>query len=325
MGLIRLLLGRRFPFRLVYSDEYWLVDLGNHAFPVRKYRMIYERLLALGARPENFLRPEPAAEADLELVHSPKYLKKLISGGLSKAEIQVMELPYSEELLKFGLLHVGGTIRTGRAALADGLCVHIGGGFHHAFADHGEGFCALNDIAVAVEKLRKDGAIRRAMIVDCDLHQGNGTASIFAGREDTFTFSIHQMDIYPAAKMTSTLDVGLWSGDGDGRYLGELRRHFPRLYREFKPDIVFYIAGADPLGGDKLGGLELTKEGLIARDAMILEGARRLDIPVAVVLAGGYSPDVEDIVAVHLNTIRAAVRAQRRTPDRSLRPKPAQS
>jgi len=319
MGLIRFLLGRKFPFKLVYSDEYWLIDLGNHAFPVRKYRMIYERLLAHGARPENFLRPEPATDEDLLLVHTPKYLKKIKSGGLSRAEIQIMELPYSEDMLKFGLLHVGGTILAGRAALIDGLCVHIGGGFHHAFADHGEGFCVLNDLAVAIERLRRDGAIRRAMVVDCDLHQGNGTAAIFAGRDDTFTFSIHQMDIYPADKMMSTLDIGLWSGDGDDRYLSELRKHLQHLYRKFKPDIVFYVAGADPLAGDKLGGLELTKEGLLARDALVLGGARRLDIPVAVVLAGGYSPDIEDIVAVHLNTIRAAVRAQRRAPDHNLR------
>ncbi len=312
MGLIRFLLGRRFPFKLVYSDEYWLVDLGRHAFVVRRYRMIYERLLAQGVRPENFLKPEPASEDDLLLVHTPKYVKRLKSGDLSKAEIQVLELPYTEEMLAFGLLHVGGTILAGRTALEDGLCVHIGGGFHHAFADHGEGFCVLNDIAVAIERLRRSGAVERAMVVDCDLHQGNGTAAIFSGREDVFTFSIHQMDIYPAEKSTSTLDVGLWTGDGDERYLAEMRKHFPALYRKFKPDIVFYVAGADPLAGDKLGGLELTREGLSARDSLVLEGARRLGIPVAVVLAGGYSPDIEEIVAVHLNMIRTAVRAQRR-------------
>ena len=321
MGVLRFLLGRRFPFKLVYSDEYWLVDIGSHVFPVRKYRMIYERLLSLGARPENFLRPEPAAEDDLLLVHAPRYVKKITSGGLSRAEVQAMELPWNDDLARFALLHVGGTALAGRAALAEGLCVHIGGGFHHAFADHGEGFCVLNDIAVAVEKLRRSGAIRKAMVVDCDLHQGNGTASIFEGRDDTFTFSIHQMDVYPAEKMRSTLDVGLWSGDGDERYLAELRKHFPALFRIFRPDIVFYVAGADPLAGDKLGGLDLTKEGLRTRDELVLEGARRLGIPVAVVFAGGYSPDIENVVSVHLNTIRTAVRAQRRAPDR-FRPRP---
>jgi len=316
MGFFRFLLGRRFPFKMVYSDEYWLVDIGSHAFQVRRYRMIYERLLAQGARPENFLHPEPAEEEDLLLVHAAKYVKKLTSEGLSRAEIQVLELPWSEDLARFALLHVGGTCLAGRTALSDGLCVHIGGGFHHAFADHGEGFCVLNDIAVAIEKLRRSGSIRRAMVVDCDLHQGNGTAAIFAGRDDTFTFSIHQMDVYPAEKTTSSLDVGLWSGDGDDRYLSELRKHIPDLFRKFRPDIVFYVAGADPLGGDKLGGLELTKEGLLARDAVVLEGARRLNVPVAVVFAGGYSPDIEDIVDVHVNTVRAAVRAQRRAPER---------
>jgi acetoin utilization deacetylase AcuC-like enzyme len=325
MGLMRLLLGRKLPFRLVYSDDYWLVDIGTHVFPARKYRMIYERLLAQGARPENFLRPEPAGEDDLLLVHTPKYVKKLRSGGLSRAEIQTLELPYSEDLLKFALLTVGGTALTARTALRDGVCIHIGGGFHHAFPDHGEGFCVLNDIAVAVESLRRSGEVRRAMIVDCDLHQGNGTAAIFSGRDDTFTFSIHQMDIYPAEKATSSLDVGLWSGDGDDRYLAELRSHIPRIYRDFRPEIVFYIAGADPLAGDKLGGLELTLDGLRARDEIVLEAARRLNIPVAVVLAGGYAPEIEEIVAVHLNTVGAAVRAQRSVSARPRRSSPSQS
>ena len=316
MGLFRILLGRRFPFRFVYSDEYWLADLGKHVFPVRKYRIIYEQLLAMGARAEDFLAPLPAEEEDLLLVHTPKYLNKLTSGGLSAAEMRTLELPYGEDLARFSWLHVGGTIRAARAALEDGLCIHIGGGFHHAFADHGEGFCVLNDVAVAVETLRRDGAIRRALVVDCDLHQGNGTAAIFAGQDHAFTFSIHQMDVYPAEKATSSLDVGLWSGDGDACYLAELRAYFPALYRKVRPDIVFYVAGADPLSGDKLGGLELTKEGLLARDELVLSGARRLGLPVVVVLAGGYAPLVEDSVAVHMNTIRAASRAQRRAPSR---------
>jgi acetoin utilization deacetylase AcuC-like enzyme len=320
MGLIRFLLGRRYPFHFVYSDEYWMVDLGKHVFPVRKYRMIYEKLLASGARPENFIESGPAEDDDLLLVHTPKYIKKLKIGALSDAEVQTLELPFSEDLARFGWLHVGGTIRAAKAALTDGLCVHIGGGFHHAFADHGEGFCVLNDVAVAIETLRRDGAIRTAMVVDCDLHQGNGTAAIFAGKEHVFTFSIHQMDVYPAEKETSSLDVGLWTGDGDARYLALLRAHIPSLYRKIRPDIVFYVAGADPLAGDKLGGLELTHEGLFARDEIVLEGARGMGLPVVVVLAGGYAPDVEDGVSVHMNTIKAAARAQRRAPGRPSSP-----
>jgi acetoin utilization deacetylase AcuC-like enzyme len=194
----------------------------------------------------------------------------------------------------------------------DGLAVHIGGGFHHAFPDHGEGFCILNDVAVALEKQRVEGKIKKAMVVDCDLHQGNGTASIFAKKDYAFTFSIHQMDIYPADKPSSNLDVGLWAGDGDEKYLAALREHFPRLYRKFKPDLVFYLAGADPLESDQLGGLMITKHGLMERDWIIIEGARRLSIPLVVLFAGGYARDVEDSVAVHLNTIKAAQKAQRK-------------
>jgi acetoin utilization deacetylase AcuC-like enzyme len=281
MGFFRFLFGRAFPFRFVYSDEYWMVDVGKHVFPVQKYRMVYERLLAQGARPVNFLRPEPARDEDLLLVHTAKYLNKLRTGGLSQAEIQALELPYSEDLARLAWLHVGGTVRAAHAALEDGLCVHIGGGFHHAFADHGEGFCPLNDVAVAIETLKRDGRIRKAMVVDCDLHQGNGTAAIFAGKDYAFTFSIHQMDVYPAEKAMSSLDIGLWSGEGDARYLEELERHFPGLYEKVGPDIVFYAAGADPLAGDQLGGLTMTTTGLRARDEIVIGGARRLGLPMS--------------------------------------------
>jgi len=312
MGLFDLFFGRRFPFKFIYSEEYWMVDIGKHVFPVKKYRLIYEKLLSLGAKKENFLVPQPASDEDILLVHTPKYLKKLTTGGLSYAEIQVLELPYSTELVKFARLCVGGTIAASEQALKDGLAVHIGGGFHHAFPDHGEGFCVLNDVAVALETEKAGGKIQKAMVVDCDLHQGNGTASILGKKDYAFTFSIHQMDIYPAVKPSSTLDVGLWAGDGDEKYLAALREHFPRLYLKFKPDLVFYLAGADPLETDQLGGLIITKSGLRERDAIIIEGARRLSIPLVVLLAGGYARDVEDTVAVHINTIKAAQKAQRK-------------
>jgi len=312
MGIIRLLLGNKFPFKFVYSEEYWMVDLGKHVFPVKKYRMIYEKLLAMGAKKENFLGPKPASDEDLLLVHTPKYVKKLKTGSLSHAEIQMLELPFSEDLAKYSWLYASGTILTAEQALADGLCIHIGGGFHHAFPDHGEGFCVLNDVAIAAEKLKREGRIGKAMIVDCDLHQGNGTAAIFAKKDYVFTFSIHQMDICPADKPASSLDVGLWSGDGDGAYLAALKEHFPRLYRRFKPDLIFYLAGSDPLDNDQLGGLTVSKAGLEERDEIVIEGARRLGIPGAVVFAGGYSRDVLDSVAVHSNTIKAAQRAARK-------------
>jgi len=309
LDVIKLLLKKRFGFKFVYSSSYWMLNTGNHIFPVRKYRILYERLLGLGARKESFLLPEPASDEDVLRVHTAKYLRKLKTGTLSTLEIQTLEIPFSPELVKFALLSTGGTALAASEALKDGIAVHLGGGFHHAFPDHGEGFCVLNDIAVAVAKLLAEGRIRKAMIVDCDLHQGNGTAAVFAGDSRVFTFSIHQMDIYPSEKVASSLDVGLWSGDGDGAYLAALREHFPRLYAEFRPDLVIYVAGADPYRGDQLGGLDMTIEGLRERDAIVIGEARKLKVPVAVVLAGGYASKVEDTVAIHLNTIKTAQKA----------------
>lgn len=312
MDLLRLILGRKFPFKFIYSDEYWMVDVKKHVFPIKKYRYIYENLLKMGAKREHFLFPEPATDEDVLLVHSPKYVKKLKSGNLSHSELISLELPFSPELVKFAWLTVGGTIMAARAALAEGMAVHIGGGFHHAFPDHGEGFCLLNDVAVALEKMKREDRIKRAMVVDCDLHQGNGTASIFAKKDYAFTFSMHQMDIYPAQKPPSSLDIGMWSGDGDEEYLEALAGNFPRLYAEFRPDLVFYLAGADPFERDQLGSLRLTKEGLKERDRVVIEAARKRRIPVAVLFAGGYAYDVEDTVSIHLNTIKTAQAVERR-------------
>jgi len=310
--LLKFLEKWRFPVPFVYSDDYWMLDVGKHVFPIKKYRAIYERLILLGAKKSQFIAPRLAGDEDILLVHSPRYVKKLKTGSLSSAEIAMIELPFSRELVRFAWLAVGGTIMTAELALRDGLAVHIGGGFHHAFHDHGEGFCVLNDVAVAVEKLKKEKTVERIMVVDCDVHQGNGTAHILSGKDYAFTFSIHQMDIYPSAKPESTVDVGLWSGDGDEKYLSALRAHFPRLYQEFKPGLVFYLAGADPFERDHLGSLRLTHEGLRERDLLVLGEARRLRIPVAVVLAGGYAVDTEDTVTAHLNTIKVAQKVQRR-------------
>jgi acetoin utilization deacetylase AcuC-like enzyme len=300
-----------FPFRFIYSDNYW-ADLGEHVFPVVKYKLIYEALLRRGAKKESFLAPQLAKEEDLLLVHTPKYLKKLETGDLSHSEILSLELPYSPELLKFAVLFVGGTILTAEKALEDGLAVHIGGGFHHAFPDHGEGFCVLSDVAVSLEKMKKEGKVERAMVVDCDLHQGNGNAFIFAKKDYAFTFSIHQMDNYPAQKPSSSVDVGLWTGDGDEKYLSKLRSNFPRLYQDFQPDLIFYLAGADPYEKDQLGGLRLTMEGLRERDRIVIEEARKLRIPVAILFAGGYATQVKDTVSIHLNTVKVAQNMQRK-------------
>ncbi|MGB9894058.1 MAG: histone deacetylase [Candidatus Saccharicenans sp.] len=307
------LLGWKLPFKFVFSNEYWMVDFGPHIFPVKKYRMLYEKVIALGASGEDFIKSEPVSEEDLLLVHSPKYLKKVQTGSLSSVELQALEIPFSPEVVKFFLLMTGGTIKTVEEALKTGLAVHLGGGFHHAFPDHGEGFCLFNDIAVAIEKMKHQKKINRAMVVDCDLHQGNGTAFIFSKKDYVFTFSIHQMDIYPSEKPASSLDIGLWSGDDDQTYLAALSPHFPRLYQEFKPDLVVYLAGADPFCKDILSGLEVSAEALKKRDRIVIENARKLRIPVAIVLGGGYTAEIEETVAIHLNTIKAAVRAWKKT------------
>jgi acetoin utilization deacetylase AcuC-like enzyme len=303
---------RKFPFKFIYSDAYWMVDLGNHVFPIKKYLRIYEKLLGAGAGKDNFLSPFLASDEDLELVHSPRYVKKIRSGRLSHSELAALEIPYSSEGVEFAFLNVGGTILAAETALAEGLAVHIGGGFHHAFAEHGEGFCVFNDVAVALEKMRLEGRITRAMVVDCDVHQGNGTADIFSGKDYAFTFSIHQMDLYPAHKPPGSLDVGLWSGDGDEKYLAAMRKHFPRLYLEEQPELVFYLAGADPYDYDQLGALRLSQAGLQERDEIVIDSACRLGLPLVVVLAGGYAWDLDDTVAIHLNTIAVAQQAYRK-------------
>jgi acetoin utilization deacetylase AcuC-like enzyme len=315
LDLFKVLVGKRFPFQLVYSNEYWMLETGKHVFPLQKYRLVYENLLAMGAKKENFLRPRPAPDEDVELVHSHRYLKRVKSGGLSAAELKALEIRYSPELVRFALLSVGGTVLAARKALETGLAVHIGGGFHHAFPEHGEGFCLLNDVAVAARRMIQDRLAERVMIVDCDLHQGNGTAAALAGLREIFTFSIHQMDIYPTEKPLSTLDVGLWAGDGDAKYLAALHAHIPRIYREFRPSLVIYLAGADPYEKDQLGGLAVTKAGLKERDKVVVEHARQLGIAVAVVMAGGYALEIKDTVEIHLNTVRIAQRIQRIHPE----------
>jgi len=316
--LFRVLVGKRFPFRLVYSNEYWMVETGKHIFPLQKYRLVYENLLAMGAKKENFLRPRPAPDEDILLVHTARYLKRVRTGTLSPAELRTLEIRFSPELVRFARLSVGGTVLAARSALQGGLAVHIGGGFHHAFPDHGEGFCVFNDVAVAARRVIEDKLARRVMVVDGDLHQGNGTAAALAKFPEVFTFSVHQMDTYPAEKPSSTLDIGLLSGDGDTPYLAQLRAHIPRIYKEFRPDLVLYLAGADPFEKDQLGGLLLTKAGLKERDKIVIEDARRLGIPVAVVLAGGYAAEIKDTVDIHLNTVRVAQRVQRVYPEAPL-------
>lgn len=302
------------PFKLIYSEGYDL-NLGEHVFPAVKYRMIREKLLADRlAAPEDFLEPAPASDEDVSLVHHVEYVHKLKQGRLSYAELLRLEIPYSQKMVEAFWLAAGGSILAARQALQRGAAVNIGGGFHHAFPDHGEGFCAIHDVAIAIRRLQKDAAIQRAAVVDCDVHQGNGTAAIFGGDQTVFTLSLHQANNYPQPKPPSSLDVNLPDGTGDAEYLRLLE---PALETALgngvgsgagdpgPVDMVFYVAGADPFCQDQLGGLGLTKEGLKKRDTLVFAAARRRGMPVMVTFAGGYARRVEDTVEIHVNTIRA--------------------
>ena len=294
------------PFRLVYHSQYDL-HLGLHVFPSQKYRLLRERLLVTRfATEDDFVEPEPATDADILLVHDPAWVAKLKAGTLSYHEILKLEIPYSRETVEAFWEATGGTIRATRLALESGVGFNVGGGFHHAFPSHGEGFCAVNDIAVAVRRLQRDGAIRRAMVVDCDVHQGNGTAGVFAGDSSVFTLSIHQADNYPTEKPLSSLDIHLADGTGDQEYLERLQNGVAAAMAMFDPELLIYVAGADPFCEDQLGGLSLTFQGLIERDRLVLGRAVGEKIPVAVVLAGGYALSVEDTITIHANTARVA-------------------
>lgn len=301
------------PFKLIYADGYDL-NLGAHVFPSQKFRMIRDRLLEQGiAEPSDFLAPEPATDEDLLRVHSQEYVRKLKTGTLSEAEIARLEVPYSRELVEACWLAAGGSILAGQCALRDGWAANIGGGFHHACPDHGEGFCAIHDVAVAIRRLQHDGVVQRAMVVDTDVHHGNGTAVIFHDDETVFTLSIHQENNYPFFKPPSTVDIDLPDGIGDDDYLGILERHLQKASQNFTPQILFYIAGADPYREDQLGGLALTLEGLARRDALVFEYARRNSVPVASALAGGYARRVADTVSIHAATVVAMRDAARQS------------
>jgi len=316
------------PFKLVYSPDYYL-PIGQHVFPAEKYRRIHDRLLETGvAVAEDFLTPQAASDQDVLLVHRPDYVQKLKTGSLSAREEMEMEIPYSPELVRAFWLAAGGSILAAQHALRDKAAFNIGGGFHHAFPDHGEGFCMIHDVAVAIRRMQRDGKIRTAMTVDCDVHHGNGTAAIFAGTRvpgealpsqhhstprvrnahagDVFTISLHQHNNYPMYKPLSSIDVDLPDGIGDDDYLAWLDNALSSGLRQFEPELICYIAGADPYQEDQLGGLSLTIEGLKRRDELVFRVARARDIPVMVTYAGGYAQNVEDTVTIHCNTVVAA-------------------
>jgi acetoin utilization deacetylase AcuC-like enzyme len=319
-----------FPFKLIYGDEYYL-PIGAHVFPAEKYKLIHDRLLEAGiAEPSDFVTPGPASDQDVLLVHTPQYVEKLKTGTLSAREQLELEVPYSKGLVHAFWLAAGGSILAAGHALADGVALSIGGGFHHAFPDHGEGFCMIHDVAIAIRRMQRDKKIGTAMTVDCDVHHGNGTAAIFAstrtageplpstvssarvakantaGGGDVFTISLHQENNYPAVKPPSSIDINLPDGVGDDDYLAWLDNALSSGLRQFTPDLLCYIAGADPYCEDQLGGLSLTIKGLKKRDELVFRVAKALRIPVMVTLAGGYARNVEDTVTIHCNTVVAA-------------------
>jgi acetoin utilization deacetylase AcuC-like enzyme len=330
------LIAEMLPFKLIYSDAYYL-PIGKHVFPAEKYRRVRDWLIATGvAEASDFLEPQPATDQDVLLVHKPEYVHKLRNGTLSAREEMEMEIPYSRDLVDAFWLAAGGSILAARQALKDRVCISIGGGFHHAHPDHGEGFCMIHDVAIAIRRLQRDNQIRTAMTVDCDVHQGNGTAAIFAGTRtesvplpsvsastlnqnwaaktrmrgahagDVFTISLHQHNNYPLYKPPSSIDVDLPDGIGDDDYLAWLDNALSSGLRQFEPDLICYMAGADPYREDQLGGLDLTVEGLKRRDELVFRVARAQNIPVMVTYAGGYALNVEDTVTIHSNTVIAA-------------------
>lgn len=287
------------------SAQYTFPLPQGHRFPVAKYALLREAVVAQGVvAAERVLNPERASVDALELVHTPAYVQRFTDGALEASELRPLGFPWSVELVERSYRAVGGTIAAARHALSQGVAMNLAGGTHHAFADHGEGFCVFNDVAVAIRVLQRDGLVRRAAVIDLDVHQGNGTHAIFAGDADVFTFSMHGGRNYPFHKVAGTLDIELADGTGDDAYLAELRGALPKVLAESAPDIVLYIAGADPHKGDQLGRLALTFDGLAQRDAYVMESCREVGIPVTVVIGGGYGRRIEDTVAVHVRTAR---------------------
>ena len=294
------------PFKLIYHEGYDL-NLGAHVFPSQKFKLIAEKLVEEGiATRKDFLRPEPAPDEDILRVHTRDWVHKLKTGTLTLSEQMKLEVPYSKELVEAFWLAAGGTMAAAEAALRDGFGCNIGGGFHHAYPGHGEGFCAIHDVAVAIRFLQHNKAIAKAMVIDTDVHHGNGTAAIFARDQTVFTLSIHQLNNYPAHKPASSLDLDMEDGVGDEEYLNTLLPAVRHSVENFQPEMIFYIGGADPYRDDQLGGLDISMKALKARDKGVFEEARGRKIPVVTALAGGYALRVEDTVQIHVNTVLAA-------------------
>ncbi len=292
--------------RFVYAQEY-CCDLGLHVFKTEKYRLVHSMMLETGlAAPEDFARPKPASRHDLEMVHDAEYIDDLLRYHHTERTF-TSEMPISRDIIQSFILGAGGTMLACRTASQQRtMTMNLAGGFHHAFPGHAEGFCYINDVALGVAAVRDDASVTRAMVVDCDLHQGNGTAVIFRDQPDVFTFSIHQESIYPI-KQQSDLDIGVPDFCSAQEYLGRLELNLTQAMDDHAPELVVYVAGADPYRKDQLGNLLLDMEDLTRRDEIVLGECSRRGIPATVVLAGGYAPDVRDTARIHCSTARTLV------------------
>jgi acetoin utilization deacetylase AcuC-like enzyme len=295
--------------RLFYCDEFVLPLPAHHRFPMSKYRLLRERLAASADfSTHDFQVPPAATFAELTRAHAPDYVLRMERGEVTAQEMRLIGFPWSPEMIERSKRSSGATLQACRTALREGCSANLAGGTHHAFYDRGEGYCVFNDAAISARTLVAENLAERVLIVDCDVHQGNGTASILAGDDSAFTFSIHGANNFPFTKETSDLDIELADGCTDAAYLSALERGLAESFASIAPNIVIYIAGADPFEGDKLGRLSLTKAGLQQRDEMVLNACHSRSLPVAIAMAGGYARDVNDTVEIHANTITAAKR-----------------
>jgi acetoin utilization deacetylase AcuC-like enzyme len=293
--------------KALYVDQFVAPLPEGHRFPMAKYALLRQRVAAGLVPPVVFLEPHAATDEEVLRAHCPDYLRRLVEGALSPAEVRRVGFPWSANMVQRSRRSAGATIEACRWALAEGVAVNLAGGTHHAFRDAGEGYCFLNDSAIAARAVQAEGRARRVVVLDCDVHQGNGTAAIFRDDPSVFTFSIHGARNFPLRKEVSDLDVEMPDGARDEDYLPALERGLNEALGLAGADLALYLAGADPFEGDRLGRLKLTKAGLAERDALVFRACRAAELPVAVTMAGGYAREVADIVDIHFETVRQAV------------------
>ncbi len=305
-------LSESYPLKIFYTDHFVLPLPPEHRFPMQKYALLRQRVAESGLiAPEDMRVPHAATDTEIERAHDPDYLRRVQAGELTPQEIRRIGFPWSPEMVERSRRSAGATIEACRAALQDGFAANLAGGTHHAFRDCGQGFCVFNDSAVAARAIQAEGWVRQIIIIDCDVHQGNGTAAMLAGDPTIFTFSIHGAKNFPFHKERSDLDIELDDGTDDATYLAALEHGLSQGLAQVQAELAIYLAGADPFGGDRLGRLALSKNGLAERDRLVFDYCQAAGLPVAITMAGGYAPHIEDIVDIHFQTIRAATERQK--------------